>query len=401
MVNTEFAIENLKQVNVNISKCVTCTEGVAFELTETSVDGNHWCYWLTKAFTNGGECTFVIRNKNAVGLRIRFASEGWSDNAWLYFAQWSLSQIPTYTTDITLIDPDIVHVRVQIPAIKDESLCIGFMLLKDTSITEYLGFGQSVKIESFRFRKYPYKSAPSKSRFRAAAVETSHSRNSDLGRKAFELCKGKGLEIGALHQAFDLDAEVIYLDRDRTEDLRIQYKNDPRVNDIQQVQIVWHSSTYPFLDNNAFDFVINSHVLEHVTNPGRQIEEWMRIIRPGGILYMIVPDKNYCFDRRRAITSTEHLIKEFESNIETTTIEHYRDFIVNTQGEDGITRTISDDFIYSCYEQQSSIHVHTFTAESLKEFLIELKSHIPFNIIHYYSRGLHIHCGLQKLDWEV
>ena len=116
------------------------------------------------------------------------------------------------------------------------------------------------------------------------------------------------------------------------------------------------------MDNNAFDFVINSHVLEHVTNPGRQIEEWIRIIRPGGILYMVVPDKNYCFDRHRETTSIEHLIEEFENNTEITPIEHYRDFILNTQGEDGINRDISEDFIRKCYEEQSSIHVHTFTS---------------------------------------
>lgn len=396
MNNNDFTLENLKQVNVCISEYQTNTQGVSFELTEKLVNGNHWCYWFTNRFINGGECTFILRNKNAAGLRIR--SESWSDNAWLYFTDWSLSKVTNDDTiDVIEIESGIIYVRIQIPAMRDEHLCIGLMFLKDIDITDYLGFGQSVKIEKFQFRNHSDELKTSR-KLGYNVFSNAHSRNDNFGRKAFELCKGKGLEIGALHKPFDLDAELIYLDRDHTEVLRNQYKNDPRVNDIQQVQIVWNSPTYPFFDDNAFDFVINSHVLEHVTNPGRQIEEWMRIVTPGGILYMVVPDKNYCFDRRRATTSTEHLIQEFKNNVDRTTIEHYRDFILNTQGEDGINRNISEDFIYSCYEQQSSIHVHTFTAKSLKDFLTDLQRYVQYDIVHYDPQGLNLHCALKKIN---
>ena len=44
----------------------------------------------------------------------------------------------------------------------------------------------------------------------------------------------------------------------------------------------------PFPDE-AFDFVLCSEVLEHVSAPGRLLEEVARILRPGGTLYLTFP----------------------------------------------------------------------------------------------------------------
>lgn len=223
-----------------------------------------------------------------------------------------------------------------------------------------------------------------------------HSRDSAFGRNAFRICKGRGLEIGALHKPFDLDADVTYLDRESTSDLKRIYAKDRRVTSIRQVQIVWKETTYPFIDDNAYDFVINSHVLEHVSNPGRQIAEWLRIIRPGGTLYMVVPDKRFCFDRRREVTHCDELISKYLSNEKLVPFECYRDFIVNTNGEDGIVRDTSEAFIKRCFDAQTSIHVHTFTEASLKEFFERLAPMVGFEIVHYEGQGLHLHCALSR-----
>lgn len=224
-----------------------------------------------------------------------------------------------------------------------------------------------------------------------------HLRNTDFCRHAFALCKGRGLEIGALHKPFDLDADVIYLDRFGTEALKKSYAGDPRVSEIKPVQLVSKDGNYyPFIDSGAFDFVISSHVLEHTTNPGRVIEEWLRIVRPGGIAYMIFPDKNFCFDRRRAVTTTEHLMDDFHNKIEVTDIEHYRDFIYNSEGEDGIKRNPTEEFVERCWKGQTSIHVHTFTFESAQAFMKELAKELKFEIAVGLTQGLHIHFGLRK-----
>ncbi len=227
-------------------------------------------------------------------------------------------------------------------------------------------------------------------------IAEKHSRHSEFARAAYLMCRGRGLEIGALYKPFDLDAEMVYLDMQSTESLQQQYAKDPRVGTILQVQLVWKANTYPFIDNDAFDFVINSHVLEHVPNPGRQMQEWLRIVRPGGLVYMIVPDKRFCFDRRRQLTEIEYLLGIYRQDLDVVPIERYRDFLTGTQGEDGIVRDISEEFAQHCHSVQSSIHVHTFTAESLLEFARQLASLVPFDIIYHQAQGLHIHLVLQK-----
>ncbi|EGJ49664.1 class I SAM-dependent methyltransferase [Desulfocurvibacter africanus] len=227
------------------------------------------------------------------------------------------------------------------------------------------------------------------------------SRHSDFGRKAYELCKGKGLEIGALHNPFDLDAEVVYLDQRKTAELRAHFKKHPRVRRISQIQLVWKGDAYPFIDDNAFDFVVNSHVLEHVCNPGRVIQEWLRIVRPGGIVYMVVPDKNHCFDRRREITSLEHHIQDYEADTKLIELAHYRDYIFNTAGEAEITHEASEEFAQKCFKGQTSVHAHTFTARSLDEFLRALTKRVPFELVlceQQRSAPLHIHCALRKVE---
>lgn len=41
-----------------------------------------------------------------------------------------------------------------------------------------------------------------------------------------------------------------------------------------------------------FDFVFSSHCLEHMKNPRKAIQEWWRLVRPGGHLFFIVPDED-------------------------------------------------------------------------------------------------------------
>jgi len=40
----------------------------------------------------------------------------------------------------------------------------------------------------------------------------------------------------------------------------------------------------------TFDFVYSSHCLEHLENVFVALEHWVRVIKPGGYLYVVVPD---------------------------------------------------------------------------------------------------------------
>ena len=46
------------------------------------------------------------------------------------------------------------------------------------------------------------------------------------------------------------------------------------------------------IPDNVFDFVHSSHCLEHMRDPARALENWLRILKPGGHLICIVPDED-------------------------------------------------------------------------------------------------------------
>ena len=53
-------------------------------------------------------------------------------------------------------------------------------------------------------------------------------------------------------------------------------------------------SSLPFEDN-YFDFIVCSEVLEHVSNPKEAVSELRRVLRPGGRIAVTVPNSNFPF----------------------------------------------------------------------------------------------------------
>lgn len=42
----------------------------------------------------------------------------------------------------------------------------------------------------------------------------------------------------------------------------------------------------------SYDFVHSSHCLEHLTDPAAALRQWLRILRPGGTMIVMVPDED-------------------------------------------------------------------------------------------------------------
>jgi SAM-dependent methyltransferase len=129
---------------------------------------------------------------------------------------------------------------------------------------------------------------------------------------AHKYCVGKGLEIGgSAHNPFGLNA----LNVDFTDSMETKFKKEEirLCGKALKVDIVAAGDNIPLPDRSQ-DFVVSSHLLEHFPNPIKALLEWDRIIRPGGIIFMIVPHKARTFDKQQARTSLQHLIKDFFSD---------------------------------------------------------------------------------------
>lgn len=120
----------------------------------------------------------------------------------------------------------------------------------------------------------------------------------------------KGLEIGAAaHNPFGLDTRNV----DYCDDYDTVYKKEEKLiaGKYAKVDIVACGDDLPVADNSQ-DFVVSSHVIEHFYDPIKAVKEWIRVVKPGGYVYIIAPHKERTFDRDRPRTPLAELIDRHE-----------------------------------------------------------------------------------------
>ncbi len=76
------------------------------------------------------------------------------------------------------------------------------------------------------------------------------------------------------------------------------------------------------IPSEKYDFLISSHCLEHCANALKTINEWLRVIKKGGAILLVLPDKNFTFDHNRDVTKFEHLLEDLNNNIDETDLTH-------------------------------------------------------------------------------
>jgi SAM-dependent methyltransferase len=79
--------------------------------------------------------------------------------------------------------------------------------------------------------------------------------------------------------------------------------------------IINDSVNIHLVENDRYDFCFSSHSLEHIANPLKAIREWLRIVKSGGFIVIIVPEKSQCFDHRRNYSSFTTLLAQYEKDV--------------------------------------------------------------------------------------
>lgn len=76
-------------------------------------------------------------------------------------------------------------------------------------------------------------------------------------------------------------------------------------------QYIAEATELRMIPDSTYDFLLSSHVLEHLANPLKGLREWRRVLKDDGILILVVPHKDGTFDHRRPVTRLSHLIEDF------------------------------------------------------------------------------------------
>jgi SAM-dependent methyltransferase len=189
---------------------------------------------------------------------------------------------------------------------------------------------------------------------------------------------GHGVEMGAGHAPFPvpLGVQVRYVDRwDPAENSQLfpelaDTPDFPKPDIVADLDVDRLSA----LDDKSQDFVIASHVIEHLANPLKMLEDIYRVLRPGGLLVLLVPDRHLTFDCLREPTPLTHLVEEYHSDIRVVDDTHVVDFIIGLLRSNGDQRELDELLAERTpdeldHHRRRSVHAHVWNREEFEEML--------------------------------
>ncbi len=69
------------------------------------------------------------------------------------------------------------------------------------------------------------------------------------------------------------------------------------------------------IENSSYEFVLASHTLEHTANPIKALREWIRVVKPGGAIVVILPHYRHTFDHQRQPTQVSHMLEDYAGDV--------------------------------------------------------------------------------------
>jgi SAM-dependent methyltransferase len=178
-------------------------------------------------------------------------------------------------------------------------------------------------------------------------------------------CIGSGLEIGAGKSPYCNPATTKFLD-----------KFTDNKDGTPNPDIVSDASVIP-VESATFDYVFSSHVLEHMQNTIATLKEWLRVIKDGGILFLLLPHGDRTFDKFREKTTLEHHLNDYKNLTEEFDNSHndeiksgwskninFEQDVINYQNEWG-----ADIWDFEFRHKNGVIHYHVWTQDEIIKLL--------------------------------
>jgi SAM-dependent methyltransferase len=222
-------------------------------------------------------------------------------------------------------------------------------------------------------------------------------RNKPLVRDPLALIyiRGDGVEYGALNwvQRVGKGVRVRYADIAQVDKLE---KNYPQhAGRIAVPQIVCSLESLDPFGSESLDFFIANHVLEHVEDPIQAFKSIYRVLKPGAIFFLTLPDKRYTFDIDREITPWEHLVRDHEQGPEWSRRDHYADAAINIFK---IPKAELEQWVEQKMSERADIHFHVWDQAAMIEMLNSLRREycIRFDIEALSKTGLETIFVLRK-----
>ena len=156
--------------------------------------------------------------------------------------------------------------------------------------------------------------------------------------------QGVGLEIGPSHNPVAPKKEgykVHIVDHANAQTLRKKYESHGflgvNIENIEDVDFVWEGQPLPELigQTQYYDWIIASHVIEHVPDLISFLQQCSALLKPQGVISLVIPDKRYCFDYFNPLTTTGELLDAFHQKRKRPSLGKIFDHVANACARDG------------------------------------------------------------------
>ena len=200
----------------------------------------------------------------------------------------------------------------------------------------------------------------------------------DLARKYFH---GSGIEIGALQHPLPMPrgVEIKYVDRLTVHDARKEF---PELGDLPLVtpSIITNADTLAEIADESYDFCVACNVIEHLRDPIGALEHWLRVLKPGGILFLECPDHTNFMDRLRPVTTLDHLIADHEHREDRAELDrhHYFESVKSTHHQ--LSEEECDAIAERYFAISYAVHFHTFDEDSFGRLLKYMTTRVRFTV---------------------
>lgn len=99
------------------------------------------------------------------------------------------------------------------------------------------------------------------------------------------------------------------------------------LNDRKGVQFISDATDLSQIGQDTYDFLLSSNCLEHIANPLKALMEWKRVIKLGGCIVLVLPNKANNFDHKRPTTQFEHILDDFRNETTEYDLTHLEEIL--------------------------------------------------------------------------
>lgn len=138
-------------------------------------------------------------------------------------------------------------------------------------------------------------------------------------------------------------------------------------------QFILEASELSEVKDNCYDFLLSSHSLEHIANPIKALKEWHRVVKPEGTIVLVLPDKDHTFDHRRPYTEFDHLLEDYERDVDENDSTHFEEVLglhdgqrdSNNSSDEELKERVMQNF------KNRTVHHHVFNFDLLETLLLQ------------------------------